>query len=58
VPATASRPIVAPEVPQFFAPGAGDAWVPMLVGAARLTYSDARLGLDETSDIAVWTPLT
>ncbi len=57
-PATASRPIVAPDVPQFFAPGTGDAWVPMLVGAARLTYSDAKLGLDETSDIVVWTPLT
>jgi len=54
----ATRPIVPPDVPQFFAPGDGDAWVPMLVGAARLTYSDVRLGLDETSDIVVWTPLT
>ncbi|MBP7778889.1 MAG: ATP-binding protein [Acidobacteria bacterium] len=54
----AARPIVAPDVPQFFAPGVGDAWVPMLVGAARLTYSDAKLGLDETTDIVVWTPLT
>ena len=54
----ATRPIVPPDVPQFFAPGDGHSWVPMLVGAARLTYSDAKLGLDETSDIVVWTPLT
>ena len=57
-PPLAARPIVPPDVPQFFAPGSGDAWVPMLVGAARLTYSDAKLGLDETNDIVVWTPLT
>jgi hypothetical protein len=57
-PPLATRPIVPPDVPQFFAPGSGDAWVPMLVGAGRLTYSDAKLGLDETNDIVVWTPLT
>ncbi|MEP7116877.1 MAG: ATP-binding protein, partial [Acidobacteriota bacterium] len=56
-PAT-SRPIVPPDVPQYFAPGAGESWVPMLVGAARVSYADAKLGLDETSDIVVWTPLT
>jgi hypothetical protein len=54
----AARPIVPPDVPQFFAPGTGRSWVPMLVAAARVSYSDAKLGLDETSDIVVWTPLT
>jgi hypothetical protein len=54
----ATRPIVPPDVPQYFAPGPGTSWVPMLVGAARISYSDAKLGLDETSDIVVWTPLT
>lgn len=57
-PAVASRPIVPPDVPQYFAPGSGNTWVPMLVGAARVSYADARLGLDETSDIVMWTPLT
>jgi hypothetical protein len=52
------RPIVPPDVPQYFAPGRGESWVPMLVGAARVSYADAKLGLDETSDIVVWTPLT
>jgi hypothetical protein len=49
---------VPPDVPQYFAPGAATSWVPMLVGAARVSYSDAKLGLDETSDVVVWTPLT
>ena len=56
--APASRPILPPDVPQYFAPGHGDTWVPMLVGAARLRYTDTKLKLDETSDIVVWTPLT
>ena len=54
----AARPIVPPDVPQYFAPGRGSSWVPMLVGAARVSYSDAKLGLDETNDVVVWTPLT
>lgn len=29
----------------------------MLVGAARVSYSDAKLKLDETNDIVMWTPL-
>ena len=53
----ATRPILPPDVPQYFAPGAGDLWVPMLVGAARVSYSDAKLKLDETNDIVMWTPL-
>ncbi len=53
-----TRPIVPPDVPQYFAPGTGDTWVPMLVGAARVSYADAKLGLDETSDVVMWTPLT
>ena len=53
----AVRPILPPDVPQYFAPGAGDTWVPMLVGAARVAYADAKLKLDETNDIVMWTPL-
>ena len=29
----------------------GESWVPMLVGAARIAYSDTKLGVDETSDV-------
>lgn len=54
----ASRPILPPDVPQYFAPGSGDTWVPMLVGAARVSYSDSKLKLDETNDVVMFTPLT
>jgi hypothetical protein len=57
-PPAVTRPILPPDVPQYFAPGHGATWVPMLVGAARVSYSDSTLKLDETSDILVWTPLT
>ncbi len=57
-PAASSRPILPPDVPQYFAPGRGHSWVPMLLGAARISYADRKLGLDETSDVVVWTPLT
>jgi hypothetical protein len=56
-PPAPSAPLVDPAIPQFFAPGAGTRWTPMLFGAARVSYSDARLGVDETRDVAVITPL-
>jgi hypothetical protein len=49
-------PILDPGIPQFFVPG-GDAYVPMLLGVARITYADAKLGLDETREVAVLTPI-
>jgi hypothetical protein len=55
--AAAGRPILPPDVPQYFAPGTGETWVPMLVGAARISYTDSKLGLDETNDVCVWTPI-
>jgi hypothetical protein len=42
----------------YFAPGAGSRWSPAIVGAARVTYSDAKLGVDETREVVVWTPIT
>jgi hypothetical protein len=50
-------PIVDPAIEQFFVPG-GATYVPMLMGTARISYSDAKLGLDETRDVTVVTPIT
>lgn len=36
----------------------GATYVPMLMGTARISYSDAKLGLDETRDVTVVTPIT
>jgi hypothetical protein len=43
---------------QYFAPGEGHVWTPAILGAVRLTYSNAKLGIDETKDITVFTPVT
>ena len=50
-------PVLDPAIPQFFAPGSGDRWSPVLLGAARVSYADAKLGIDETRDVVVWTPI-
>ncbi len=52
----AAAPVLDPAIQQFFAPG-GDSFVPMVLGVARVSYSDAKLGLDETRDVAVLTPI-
>jgi hypothetical protein len=49
--------VLDPSIPQFFAPGDGSRWTPSLLGAARIVYSDAKLGVDETRDIVVTTPI-
>ena len=54
---SAIAPIVDPAIEQFFVPG-GTQFVPMLMGTARISYSDAKLGLDETRDVTVVTPIT
>ncbi len=49
-------PLIDPAIPQFFVPG-GDSYAPMVLGVARVSYSDAKLGLDETREVAVVTPI-
>ncbi|HKO92292.1 MAG TPA: hypothetical protein VJU61_14110, partial [Polyangiaceae bacterium] len=54
--ASVGGPVLDPGIQQFFVPG-GDPYVPMLLGVARITYADAKLGLDETREVAVLTPI-
>ncbi len=54
---TSSAPVLDPSIPQFFVPDA-TTYAPMILGVARIAYSDAKLGLDETKTIAVVTPIT
>ena len=51
-----SRSVLDPAITQYFVPG-GDSHVPMVLGVARVSYSDAKLGLDETREVAVVTPI-
>jgi len=50
-------PVLDPSIPQYFAPGDGDVWTPALVGAARINYTDTKLGIDETRDVVITTPI-
>jgi len=54
---TASAPVLDPSIPQLFVPGATD-YVPMLLGVAKITYSDSKVGLNETKTVAVVTPIS
>ena len=58
VPGSGAAPVLDPAIPQFFAPGSGAELVPVLAGCARIVYSDAKIGLDETRDVCVVTPIT
>ena len=49
-------PLLDPSIDQFFVPG-GTSYVPMLMGTARISYSDSKLGLDESRDVTVVTPI-
>ncbi|MFM8532289.1 MAG: ATP-binding protein, partial [Acidimicrobiia bacterium] len=56
-PAVAAPPVVDPAITQLFVPSA-TAYAPMLLGVAKVSYSDAKLGLDEPKAIAVVTAIT
>ncbi len=50
-----SRPVLAPEIPQYFLParsearpGGGVVYVPMVLGLGKVYFSDGRLGVEET----------
>jgi hypothetical protein len=59
VPAEAARPLLPPDIPQFFDDGGGPAsvWTPFLYGAAQVAFSDAKRRIDEIKAIAVVVPL-
>jgi hypothetical protein len=57
-----ARPVLPSDIPQYFAPVRGElaapvTYRPMLLGAARVRVSDAKIGLDVTQDLAFVTPL-
>lgn len=54
----APAPVLPPGIAQYFAPGEGRSWTPAVLGVVRLTYGDRKLGVDETRDVVVFTPVT
>jgi hypothetical protein len=57
VPTASTVPVLDPSIQQLFVPGA-TSYAPMLLGVAKVSYSDAKLGLDDTKTVAVVTPIT
>ncbi|MDQ7840516.1 MAG: type IV secretion system DNA-binding domain-containing protein [bacterium] len=62
--ATALRPVLPSGVPQFFVPPLSVPadgvinYEPMLFGAARVQFQDAKVGVDITRDVVVLAPIT
>jgi hypothetical protein len=58
-PAVSAHWVLPPNIPQYFVPGAAGAhYVPMIVGAADIRFTDTKLKIDETRQLTVVTPLT
>lgn len=55
--AGSGRPTLDPAIQQLFVANATDC-VPMLLGVGKVSYSDAKLGLDESKRVVVVTPIT
>jgi hypothetical protein len=60
-PAGLGRPVLPPGVPQYYLPRGsqgGDAvYSPVVLGAARVTFSDAKLGVDDSRDVLYAAPV-
>lgn len=55
-----SPPVLPPQIPQYFVPVRGQGapvYKPVLIGAAKVRYVDAKLSLSEERDILVLTPI-
>jgi hypothetical protein len=51
--------VLPPDIKQWFVPGAttGETYEPVVLGAARVAYSDPKLGIDQTRDIVAATDI-
>src|SRR5205823_13701130 len=56
---TGARPVLAPEIQQFFVPASGTPtqYSPVALGVARVAFSDPKLQIDESRDIVAITPI-
>ena len=53
-----SRPLVPPEIPQFFMPGTDTGvWMPVLYGAADVEFADAKRGIASHRAVQIAVPL-
>jgi len=57
--ASGSAPVLPPDIKQWYVPGAtpGETYEPVVLGAARVGYSDTKLGINETRDVVAATDI-
>ncbi|MEZ5283618.1 MAG: hypothetical protein R2712_02180 [Vicinamibacterales bacterium] len=56
--ASSAAPVLDPAIQQFFAPAsAADTMAPLVLGVARISYADRKLGIDDTRTVALVTPI-
>jgi len=60
-----SRPVLPPDVPQYFVPirgtkpeGSDLVYVPTLVGSSQVRFTDSKSAIDTTQDVSVLIPIT
>ena len=51
-----ARPVLPPGIEEYFVPG-GSAYSPVVLGAARIGFADAKLGIDESRDVLFAAPI-
>jgi hypothetical protein len=56
-----SRPVLPPGIPQYFLPagqgGHAAVYTPVILGAARVSFADAKLGVDATRELMLAAPI-
>jgi Helicase HerA, central domain len=54
---TGTRPVLPPDIEQYFVPGPAHSYAPVALGAARVSFSDTKLGIQETRDVLYAAPI-
>jgi len=59
-PTVAARWVLPPDIPQYFAPSTGGKrrYIPTVLGAAEVRYTDAKASVDHVRTIIAYTPIT
>jgi hypothetical protein len=55
--AAGPRPVIPPGIEEYFLPGQASTYIPAIVGAARVSFTDAKCGVHETRDVLYAAPI-
>ena len=55
--AAGAKPVLPPEINQYFIPGPASVYSPVVVGAARVSFTDPKLAVQESRDVVYAAPI-